>query len=421
MEPRIGPAVPGIQIPNVPRRVGQQAPMPRQRVYASATMPAHLRAFNDINLASQIIGHLDPASRLQFKQAAKCTFNVTERVMQLYITKMERLTPAQRTVMFNTLLERRQFHALETQALIALGEGVKEIGVLRSDYAARPPSQTGMPFVHWCLDHAITRDDARPMHLALCLPETDVNAMYESGGSSFAPLHIIARTNHPPAKLTIVRECMASLLAHPRIDVNLFGGDGLVQRTPLLVAVRAKHTMLMEELIKHPALEWNLPAQPWRETALHEAARDGSSKEKLRILLTCRSRVNLNAQDAAGNTPLHVAVRSPLETGHVRLLIDAGADQTIRNNQGCNAYDEAIARKKDHLLQLFSSPGLAAPEPGSWQHVLGVGCDERRYAVVHQVYKTRIWIAHPDKGGSIEALQKVQRAWEQAQPLLEKN
>lgn len=83
-------------------------------------------------------------------------------------------------------------------------------------------------------------------------------------------------------------------------------------------------------------------------TPLHYAAqiRPGDSLEPMKYLIGLG--VDINAQDKDGNTPLFVAF-SAKNMDAFKLLIEAGADKTIRNNAGA-LYYEVIGIEKRQLM-----------------------------------------------------------------------
>jgi hypothetical protein len=58
---------------------------------------------------------------------------------------------------------------------------------------------------------------------------------------------------------------------------------------------------------------------------------------------------------------------------------------------------------------------LPPPTERPWRDVLGVGSAERNIEVVRDAYKRGRSMTHPDRGGSPESFNEVERAWEQAQ------
>jgi hypothetical protein len=103
-------------------------------------------------------------------------------VVQLYLAKFEKLTPEQRSQIFNQLIKDHRFQAPEIHALRALGTGNAEMDTLRKNYDKYLTTAKGkdpMPFAHWCLDRSIKEMSPRPVHLVLTLPDTDVNSMHQ--------------------------------------------------------------------------------------------------------------------------------------------------------------------------------------------------------------------------------------------------
>ena len=88
-------------------------------------------------------------------------------------------------------------------------------------------------------------------------------------------------------------------------------------------------------------------------TPLHSAALHQRT-DTTRLLL--KSGADINAADWSGNTPLHLAARlresweyllPKVEVGFIRLLLDAGADASIKNNDGDAACDVASEDNKE--------------------------------------------------------------------------
>lgn len=377
-------------------------------------------------LGPKIVGYLDRVSRLRFREATKLAY-IAVKTYQLQmegllnVSAVDKLSPEDRTNLFNYQLARHRCQDARTQELVKLGEGKEEIEALRAEYGERPAAQKKMPFVHWCMDRALKQRDARPLQLVLCLPDTDVNAMYvDDSNDAFSALQTLAFYHDEPNQQDLVGDLAATLLSHPAIDVNARTVEAGYQDTALLKAMRSPNPAVIKALATHPALDWNAQNDYFGSTALHVAARH-FSHDKLNLLMPYikLGKLDINIQNASGNTPLHAAVVQPDNPENVRLLLEAGADPTIRNKQGCTPYEEAKARNNHKAQAILES--FNPPEPGSWQDVLGVARNERGYKTVREAYVARARAAHPDKGGTAEAFQKVQLAWKAAEPLLQKS
>lgn len=382
--------------------------------------------FGNSLLGSKIVGYLDRVSRLQFRQVATLA-HVAVRSHQaqmdglLKVRPLNKLSPEDRNSLFNYQLARHRVQSVQTQKLVELGTGKDEIEALRSEYLASADAQQKMPFVHWCLERALHTRNARPLELALCLPDTNVNEMYERAPCDFySPLQLLAFFHNQPAQQDMVGELAATLLAHPHINVNA-RKEGMARHdTPLVKAMHGPNPAVLRVLARDPALDWDARGFLGR-TVLHVAACERDAQRRLRLLLPYvkQGSLNINAQDSLGNTALHGAVVHSGDPDNVRLLLDAGADPTIRNDVGRTPYDEAVRREKHEARKILEP--FNPPKPGSWQDVLGVSGHERSYETVRKAYIAKARAAHPDKGGTAEAFERVQRAWRTAELMLNKS
>lgn len=129
------------------------------------------------------------------------------------------------------------------------------------------------------------------------------------------------------------------LAKHPMINVNAQNNFG---ETPLMLAAINNQLELAQVLINRGA-DVNKPG--W--TPLHYAATRGH-REMMRLLLN--NDAYLDSEAADGTTPLMLAAFSapPLA---VKLLLEEGADPTLRNNANESALD--IALTKDRQQSAF--------------------------------------------------------------------
>lgn len=108
----------------------------------------------------------------------------------------------------------------------------------------------------------------------------------------------------------------------------------------------------MVQLLLQAGADANLPADeeydsftPLMKAAFHNVPQT--------IPLLLGHGANVNAQQlGAGDTALHFA--ATLGNTHiVRMLLEAGADATIRNTEGASAYDAAVSRKRPEIAALI--------------------------------------------------------------------
>jgi ankyrin repeat protein len=88
------------------------------------------------------------------------------------------------------------------------------------------------------------------------------------------------------------------------------------------------------------------------QSALHNAAL-GSQLRIAEFLLDNGADINLTSKD--GQTPLHLATYNPGVLGNfvVSLLLERGADTTLKDHGGNRPIDSAIAAKNEEVVQLL--------------------------------------------------------------------
>lgn len=182
-------------------------------------------------------------------------------------------------------------------------------------------------------------------------------------------LGVAANAGH----LQIVR----ALLAVPGINVNTRDGEDR-RSTPLTSAILGGHIDVVRELALFPNLNPDLPGwggktplmlamancieavpvlldvktldvnarDTGESTALHQAVRCAHKKEMDFVeLLLKKPNILVDAQDKYGNTPLMLAVMKG-RVHDVELLVQAGADQHVKNKEGMSALN--LADKVPH-------------------------------------------------------------------------
>ena len=118
------------------------------------------------------------------------------------------------------------------------------------------------------------------------------------------------------------------------------------QTTPLMIAVVKDDVPMMQLLVTSgAAVKASKSSKVY--SALHAAASHANNAETLKQLI--KSGANVNAIDEAANTPLHYAVLRAISKNAdtnkvmecISILLAAGADPTIKNDQGMTALSNA--------------------------------------------------------------------------------
>lgn len=194
---------------------------------------------------------------------------------------------------------------------------------------------------------AISRDDAKVV-AALLKRGFDPNTVSPKGMPG-----LVAAVQEPAPKVVDV------LLAHP--------GTRLEDRTPqdesaLMLAALKGNLDLCKKLIAHDA---DVNKAGW--TPLHYAA-TGGYVEVMRLLLD--NHAYIDAASPNGSTPLMMAAMYGTDDA-VKLLLEAGADATLKNGIGVMALDFARKAQRENAATLInralneqlSKPRYAPPPP----------------------------------------------------------
>lgn len=173
-----------------------------------------------------------------------------------------------------------------------------------------------------------------------------------------APIHVAAQNNKPDEVRTLLET-----------KVDIHQGDEPFGWTALHVASghsACDSIRVLLELRASPACKSNDGEVP-----LHLAATEGHTMA-IRLLAQARADVNHGNQDS--ETPLHVAVQhvGGKPTGHIRELIELGADNTLKDKEGHDAFQMAglyTNRAKEVINVLNGVPVTTDPED-TWPETL---------------------------------------------------
>ncbi len=144
------------------------------------------------------------------------------------------------------------------------------------------------------------------------------------------------------------------LIKAPKIDLNPLTADG---ETPLMMAVFKGQTELAITMIDKGA-DVNKPG--W--APLHYAATAGNV-QLIKILL--ENHAYIDAESPNKTTPLMMAAHYGTP-GAVKLLLEEGADVSLKNDLGLSAIDFAQNAKKQDSVDVISAFIRAQQPKGKW-------------------------------------------------------
>ena len=130
----------------------------------------------------------------------------------------------------------------------------------------------------------------------------------------------------------------------------------------LIEAINRQNLEIVEILINHKEIDLSAANDNFgRYSALHTAVVTGD----IFVELLLAKEVNINAKTVAGDTPLYFAADFNVKRS-VEILLDAGADKTIKNNLGETAEDLSRDNEcyeiADYIRDYQYEPDIKEPE-----------------------------------------------------------
>lgn len=191
------------------------------------------------------------------------------------------------------------------------------------------------------------------------LQRDDVRALQRLAERGF-DLNSITPDLQPPLVMALGRDAVRAarfLAEQPGQDLDAVNPAG---ENALMLAALRGHFDLVQALLQRGA-QVNRPG--W--TPLHYAAtHDGPAALPIAQLLLAQH-AYIDAQSPNGSTPLMMAARYG-QARVVQLLLDAGADPGLRNQQGLDAIDFARQIDRAHVAEAIAAVIRAQRPPGRW-------------------------------------------------------
>jgi uncharacterized protein len=144
------------------------------------------------------------------------------------------------------------------------------------------------------------------------------------------------------------------LINAPKIDLNVVSVDG---ESPLMMAVFRGQTELVKQMIAKGA---DVNKTGW--TPLHYAATTGNVPL---ISLLLEHHAYIDAESPNKTTPLMMAAHYGTP-GAVKLLLEEGADPSLKNDLGLSAIEFAQNAKKDESVEVIAAFIRAQKPKGKW-------------------------------------------------------
>jgi ankyrin repeat protein len=203
--------------------------------------------------------------------------------------------------------------------------------------------------------NALNAEGRAPLSLAALYGNPESMKILLAGGAMAnirdadgnTPLHIVVLYRHPENLDEILK-------VNP--DMNALGAEG---HTPLHLGVRRPDNgKMIQRLIEHGG-DVNI-RDPKGKNALLVSV-DSNQTEYIELLVS--HGIDINSQDNDGNTALHYPLARvlrnkmflPSSKEIAKILLDEGADPTIRNKEGKSPMDLAMETGESELINLLKS------------------------------------------------------------------
>ena len=148
------------------------------------------------------------------------------------------------------------------------------------------------------------------------------------------------------------------LLSAPKLQVNALNAHG---ESALMLAAIKGHTEIVKALIARDA---DVNKTGW--TPLHYAAAGVQSQQAAIVALLLEHHAYIDAASPNGTTPLMMAAQYGTREA-AQLLLDEGADPTLKNQLGLNASDFALrAERQDVAQAIAAAVRQRQPDRGKW-------------------------------------------------------
>lgn len=229
----------------------------------------------------------------------------------------------------------------DNQGMTALHHAInsKEIDIAK--LLIETYSDDGM--MNYTIINAISNNGKTPSHLAI---EKDSIEIAEILIAHLA--NIEARDDRKKTPLHYAKSLdMTKLLVEHGADINATDKDG---NTILYYAILHYKLKIITYLIE---IGVNINIKNWLgETVLHLTSRRGDWEIVLALIKDAKRKAQLNIKNNEGMTALHWAVKEEKEKV-VELLLENGADPTIKNNEGETSID--LAKPDTNIMELLLS------------------------------------------------------------------
>lgn len=192
---------------------------------------------------------------------------------------------------------------------------------------------------------AVRRDNVSALLVPL-LRGQDVNATDAQGQTG---LHLALRTDS-----VAVAQYLANLRS---VDVNALNPQG---ESPLMLALLKGHTDVAKALIQRGA---DINKTGW--TPLHYAATYAGQRATEQVRLLLEHHAYIDAESPNGTTPLMMAAQYGAPEV-VRLLLQEGADASLRNQQNLTALDFARRSARPTSAEILLAHHQAQAPKGTW-------------------------------------------------------